>query len=105
MRRMRGVAVAAIALTSVVSLAACAKDSASSPSGGSSSSGSSGCKLATPPTAAAAGTTTTSASTKVDGSALKVGLAYDIGGRGDASFNDAAAAGLDLAKSQLGVKP
>ncbi|MFC0544371.1 BMP family lipoprotein [Kutzneria chonburiensis] len=101
---MRGVAVAAIALTSVVSLAACAKDSASSPSGGSSSSGSSGCKLATPPTAAAAGTTTTSASTKVDGSALKVGLAYDIGGRGDASFNDAAAAGLDLAKSQLGIK-
>jgi basic membrane protein A len=103
-RRMRGVAVAAIALTSVVSLAACAKDSTSSNAGGGSSSGSSGCKLATPPTAAAAGTTTTGSSTKVDGSALKVGLAYDIGGRGDASFNDAAAAGLDLAKTQLGVK-
>jgi basic membrane protein A len=101
---MRGVAVAAIALTSVVSLAACAKDSTSSNAGGGSSSGSSGCKLATPPTAAAAGTTTTGSSTKVDGSALKVGLAYDIGGRGDASFNDAAAAGLDLAKTQLGVK-
>jgi basic membrane protein A len=102
---MRGVAVAAIALTSVVSLAACAKDSTSSNAGGgSSSSGSSGCKLATPPTAAAAGTTTTGSSTKVDGSALKVGLAYDIGGRGDASFNDAAAAGLDQAKAQLGVK-
>jgi basic membrane protein A len=104
-RRMRGVAVAAIALTSVVSLAACAKDSGSNNAGGGSSASSgSGCKLATPPTAAAAGTTTTSASTKVDGSALKVGLAYDIGGRGDASFNDAAAAGLDLAKSQLGIK-
>ena len=36
-------------------------------------------------------------------SALKVGLAYDIGGRGDQSFNDAAAAGLDKAKSDLGV--
>jgi basic membrane protein A len=101
---MRGVAVAAIALTSVVSLAACAKDSGSSNAGGGSSSSGSGCKLATPPNATAAGTTTTGSSTKVDGSALKVGLAYDIGGRGDASFNDAAAAGLDLAKSQLGLK-
>jgi basic membrane protein A len=35
---------------------------------------------------------------------VKVGLAYDIGGRGDQSFNDAAAAGLDKAKSDLGVK-
>ena len=34
---------------------------------------------------------------------LKVGLAYDIGGRGDQSFNDAAAAGLEKAKSELGV--
>ena len=34
---------------------------------------------------------------------LKVGLAYDIGGRGDQSFNDAAAAGLEKAKSDLGV--
>lgn len=31
----------------------------------------------------------------------KVGLAYDIGGRGDQSFNDSAAAGLDKAKSEL----
>jgi basic membrane protein A len=38
------------------------------------------------------------------GQALKVGLAYDIGGRGDQSFNDAAAAGLDRAKSELGVE-
>jgi basic membrane protein A and related proteins len=34
---------------------------------------------------------------------LKVGLAYDIGGRGDKSFNDAAAAGLDRAKTELGL--
>ncbi len=33
----------------------------------------------------------------------KVGLAYDIGGRGDQSFNDAAAAGLDKAKAELKV--
>ena len=34
---------------------------------------------------------------------LKVGMAYDVGGRGDQSFNDAAAAGLDKAKSELKV--
>ncbi|MGW2377132.1 MULTISPECIES: BMP family lipoprotein [Kitasatospora] len=34
---------------------------------------------------------------------LKVGMAYDIGGRGDQSFNDSAARGLDKAKSDLGV--
>ncbi|GIH21945.1 BMP family ABC transporter substrate-binding protein [Acrocarpospora phusangensis] len=34
----------------------------------------------------------------------KVGLAYDIGGRGDQSFNDSAAAGLDKAKAELGVE-
>jgi basic membrane protein A and related proteins len=34
---------------------------------------------------------------------LKVGLAYDIGGRGDQSFNDAAAAGLDKAKTDFGI--
>lgn len=35
---------------------------------------------------------------------LKVGLAYDLGGRGDKSFNDAAAEGLDKAKDDLGVE-
>jgi basic membrane protein A len=35
---------------------------------------------------------------------IKVGMAYDIGGRGDQSFNDMAAAGLDKAKSEFGVK-
>jgi basic membrane protein A len=37
------------------------------------------------------------------GSELKIGLAYDIGGRGDQSFNDSAAAGLDKAKTELGA--
>jgi basic membrane protein A len=32
---------------------------------------------------------------------VKVGLAYDIGGRGDKSFNDAAAAGLEKVKADL----
>ena len=34
---------------------------------------------------------------------VKVGLAYDLGGRGDKSFNDAAATGLDKAKAEIGV--
>jgi basic membrane protein A len=34
---------------------------------------------------------------------LKVGLAYDIGGRGDKSFNDSAAAGLERVKSELNL--
>ncbi|MEO3936119.1 BMP family ABC transporter substrate-binding protein [Dermatophilaceae bacterium Soc4.6] len=34
---------------------------------------------------------------------LKVGMAYDVGGRGDQSFNDAAAAGLDKAKTEFGA--
>jgi basic membrane protein A len=37
-------------------------------------------------------------------SEVKVGLAYDVGGRGDQSFNDAAAAGLDQAKDEFGVE-
>jgi len=36
-------------------------------------------------------------------SSLKVGLAYDIGGRGDQSFNDSAARGLDQAKTDFGI--
>jgi basic membrane protein A len=35
---------------------------------------------------------------------LKIGMAYDVGGRGDQSFNDAAAAGLDKAVKELGVQ-
>ena len=69
-----------VAVTSVAVLALAACGSSSDNTAGSGSSGSSSTKKA-----------------------LKVGLAYDIGGRGDQSFNDAAAAGLDKAKSELGV--
>jgi basic membrane protein A len=37
------------------------------------------------------------------GDAPSVGLVYDLGGRGDKSFNDAAAAGLDRAVEELGI--
>jgi basic membrane protein A len=35
------------------------------------------------------------------GATLTIGIAYDIGGRGDRSFNDAAAAGLEKAQKQF----
>jgi basic membrane protein A len=34
---------------------------------------------------------------------LKVGLVFDVGGRGDKSFNDAAYAGLERAQKELGI--
>jgi basic membrane protein A len=36
--------------------------------------------------------------------AKKAGVVYDIGGRGDQSFNDSAGAGIDAAKKELGAK-
>ncbi len=39
------------------------------------------------------------------GAGVNIGLVYDIGGRGDQSFNDSAAAGLDAAVADLGVTP
>ena len=46
------------------------------------------------------GGTTSSAPAK---KTIKVGLAYDVGGRGDKSFNDLAAAGLEKAKAALNI--
>jgi basic membrane protein A and related proteins len=81
LRNKRGMAAIAGIAASAMMLAACSSDKGSTPStGGSSSSGS-------------------SAST----SNLKIGMAYDIGGRGDKSFNDAAAAGLDAAKQKYNL--
>src|SRR5687767_319930 len=34
---------------------------------------------------------------------VKVGLVFDVGGRGDKSFNDAAYAGLTKAEKELGI--
>ena len=49
----------------------------------------------------AAAVTPATTPTKTD---VKVGLAYDIGGRGDKSFNDSAAAGLEQAKAELDIQ-
>jgi basic membrane protein A and related proteins len=39
-----------------------------------------------------------------EGEGIRVGMVYDIGGRGDQSFNDAAFAGLSRAADELGVE-
>ncbi|PRY36837.1 BMP family lipoprotein [Umezawaea tangerina] len=99
-RRGAGTVVAVIALTTLVVVSACAKDTG----GGGSGAAGGACELAAPPSAPATSGTSAAAGEKVDGSALKVGLAYDIGGRGDASFNDLAAAGFDRAIEDMGVR-
>ncbi|WP_344858586.1 BMP family ABC transporter substrate-binding protein [Amycolatopsis ultiminotia] len=102
---MRGTALAAVTMAGVLALAGCAKDTGKNEnaSGSDSNSGSNCITAQKPPAAPAAATSSTADTGKVDGSKLKVGLAFDVGGRGDASFNDAAAAGTDQAKSELGV--
>jgi basic membrane protein A len=63
---------------------------------------------ATETTEAAATTTvaaaTTTAAEAMPGEGVMVGMAYDIGGRGDLSFNDMAAKGLDEAVATLGIE-
>ncbi len=57
-------------------------------------------------TACASGTTTPGASSapaSSDAPKVKIGMAYDVGGRGDQSFNDSAAAGMDKAAAEFGL--
>ena len=70
---------AAAALVGALTLAACGNDSDNN------SNGSGGGGSAAP------------------SSDLKIGMAYDIGGRGDKSFNDSAAVGLDTAEKNFGI--
>ena len=77
--------IAAVALVGALALTGCGSKSGSG--GGSSSSADNDiCK------------------TSKSGDGPKIGLAYDVGGRGDQSFNDSAAAGLDQAVDEFGVE-
>jgi basic membrane protein A len=55
-------------------------------------------------TGATGATSETGATGPLPGADVTVGLVYDIGGRGDLSFNDSAAAGLDRAVQEFGVQ-
>jgi len=87
-------------VTSLVAVTAAATLALAACSTGSSSSSSS----SAPATDAASASSSAAAPATSAATAIKVGLAYDIGGRGDKSFNDSAAAGLDKAKTELGVE-
>jgi len=54
--------------------------------------------------ASGCGQKTDTAGTASNPTALKVGLVFDIGGRGDKSFNDAAYAGLERARQDFGIE-
>lgn len=76
MKRSKAVRFAAVAVAGALALTAC--DSAAEDGAGSGGEGSA--------------------------SELRVGLAYDVGGRGDRSFNDSAYRGLEQAAEELGVE-
>jgi basic membrane protein A and related proteins len=102
--RRRSAATVALLLTGAMALAGCAKDTGG---GGSAAGGGNGpCQLSAPPAGASAAptsATTTEQMPPPNASAMRVGVAFDIGGRGDASFNDASVAGLDRAKADMGL--
>ncbi|MGQ0573678.1 MAG: BMP family lipoprotein [Pseudonocardia sp.] len=98
-RTRRGIALAAIVLAGAA-LVSCARDTGAAPGGA--AGGTTECTRNAPPAAAGGGAATRTVP-NADASGLKVGLAYDIGGRGDQSFNDSAAAGLERAIAELGL--
>jgi basic membrane protein A len=97
----RATVLTAVLLAAAVALVGCAKDSGST--GSTASGAATDCKRNPAPTGAPAPAAPPVAAPGTNAGALKVGMSFDVGGRGDASFNDAAAAGLDRAKAQLGV--
>ena len=101
----RGFALAAAVLSSALVVTGCARDTGAPATGGGGATAGGGTQCTRNPAPAAAGAAASTAAPlpKADASGLKVGVAYDIGGRGDQSFNDAAAAGLERAISELGL--
>ena len=88
----------ALAAAMMLSLAACGGDAATTTTaaGATTTAGSE--------TTAAGDTTTTAAETTTAAAVdVNVGLIFDIGGRGDQSFNDSAAAGIERAVDELGI--
>jgi basic membrane protein A len=102
-RTRRGFALAAAVLSSALVVAGCARDTGTPSTGGGATAGGTQCTRNAAPATAGGAASSAPALAKSDASGLKVGIAYDIGGRGDQSFNDAAAAGLERAISELGL--
>src|SRR5262245_1783080 len=108
---------AALAMTASIALlaAACGSDdddggNASATTAGGAATTAAGSEA---PTGSSGGAKTCEAGTPVvdevpsetaDGAGKTVGLMFDVTGRGDKSFNDSAAAGLDKAKADFGIE-
>lgn len=84
MRRTRLLSIAAALVVGSLALASCAED-------------------ATPSEPGASGTSASAATTEAEAQAM-VGIAFDVGGEGDKSFNDAAVAGLEKAIDEFGIE-
>lgn len=98
MRRARSFSLLAGLAATVLAVAACSSPSSTSSSGTTTAGGGSTTAASSSGAGGASGSATTSGG-GVGSTAVKVGLAYDIGGRGDQSFNDLAAKALDEAKA------
>jgi basic membrane protein A len=96
-RLKRGTVVAAGSVVMMLALAGCAKDGPGTAASG----GGTDCARNAAPTGAGPVTTSDVVGTKADASSLKVGIVFDVGGRGDGAFNDAAIAGIELARTEL----
>ncbi|MDX6210982.1 MAG: basic rane protein [Frankiales bacterium] len=117
MRSHRAVRLAAVGLVSAMSVSACGSSSSSKPSAGgpttaatSAASSSTASATTGPPSSATASATTgppssatASATAPPVKSNAKVGLVFDLAGKGDKSFNDAADAGLMKAVKDMGI--
>ncbi len=95
MKSKRTLAVGLVAVLSLVA-AACGDDEATEDT-----TAATGDETAADPTESA----TTEPTTDAAPAGTKVGLLFDLTGRGDKSFNDSAAAGLDRATAELGITP
>ncbi|MDX6244570.1 MAG: basic rane protein [Frankiales bacterium] len=119
MRTHRAVRLAAVGLVSAMSVAACGSSSSSTPGAASQTTGSasaaatSGTATSAPAPAATSGSASAAPASSGAGSATassapvksnaKVGLVFDLAGKGDKSFNDAADAGLMKAVKDMGI--
>ncbi|MDX6226982.1 MAG: basic rane protein [Frankiales bacterium] len=108
MRTHRAVRLAAVGLVSAMSVAACGSSSSSKPGAAAqtttSAAASSTASATTAPATTAPATSAAASSTAPPvKSNARVGLVFDIGGKGDKSFNDAADAGLTKAVADMGV--
>lgn len=100
MRMNRGFVLAVAALSSALVLVGCARDTGSGSGSTPSGSNAAACATGTAPAGGGAAATIAPPPT-ANASALKVGLAFDIGGRDDKSFNASAGAGIDKAVADL----